>query len=52
MIDFQGRKKIVVISKRLIPKGAEITYDYQFQLESGSGIPCSCGAFNCAGRLN
>eukprot|EP00466_Bigelowiella_natans_P016561 jgi/Bigna1/37368/e_gw1.19.219.1 len=47
-----GANKIVVLAKRDIYKGEEITYDYKFQSEKGEGILCYCGAANCAGRLN
>jgi len=48
----KGANKIVIIAKRDINQGEEITYDYKFQSEAGEGIRCCCGAPNCAGRLN
>ena len=52
VVSYRGEKKIVVFAKRDIEHGMEITYDYKFQSETGEGIPCRCGAYNCAGRLN
>ena len=39
-------KKIVVFANQHIKKGDEITYDYIFPVEDGSG------AANCIGRMN
>lgn len=47
----EGAKKIVIYSKRDIPLGEEITYDYKFPLEDEK-IPCLCGAPGCRGSLN
>ncbi|GAB5368126.1 hypothetical protein AAMO2058_001291500 [Amorphochlora amoebiformis] len=52
VVNHNGNNKIVILAKRDIYKDEEITYDYKFQSEKGEGIPCSCGAPNCAGRLN
>ncbi len=42
---------IVIIAKRDIGAGEEITYDHQFAVESEK-LMCSCGAPECLGRLN
>jgi len=52
MIEDESKKKhIMIIAKRDISPGEEITYDYQFAVESEK-LACLCGAPNCLGRLN
>ena len=52
MIEDDSRNKhIMIIAKRDILPGEEITYDYQFAVESEK-LACLCGAPNCLGRLN
>jgi hypothetical protein len=52
MIEDDTRQKhIMIIAKRDILPGEEITYDYQFAVESEK-LACLCGAPNCLGRLN
>ena len=52
MIEDENRTKhIMIIAKRDILPGEEITYDYQFAVESEK-LACLCGASNCLGRLN
>ena len=36
-----------------IPKGTELTYDYNYEVGGveGATLPCECGASNCRGRL-
>ena len=52
MIEDETRQKhIMIIAKRDILPGEEITYDYQFAVESEK-LACLCGAPNCLGRLN
>ena len=52
MIEDENRlKHIMIIAKRDIAPGEEITYDYQFAVESEK-LACLCGAPNCLGRLN
>jgi hypothetical protein len=46
-----GKKHILLLAKRFIKAGEEITYDYNFEVESEK-IQCRCGAKNCRGRLN
>ena len=46
-----GRRHIIIVSKRLILMDEEITYDYQFPLEDEK-IPCLCGAACCRLFLN
>jgi [histone H3]-lysine4 N-trimethyltransferase SETD1 len=51
IITIEGRKKIVIYSRREIKRNEEITYDYKFPLED-TKIPCRCGTLNCKGTLN
>jgi hypothetical protein len=45
------RKHIMIFARSDIAVGEELTYDYQFAVESEK-LECSCGAPNCLGRLN
>ncbi|UKJ89967.2 hypothetical protein MACJ_003224 [Theileria orientalis] len=48
-----GLKHIVVFAKSNLYPGDEITYDYQFGVESETRkLMCLCGAPNCLGRMN
>ena len=47
----EKKRHIVIVAKHDIAKFDEITYDYQFAVESEK-LLCSCGAPNCLGRLN
>ncbi|CAG9330036.1 unnamed protein product [Blepharisma stoltei] len=49
--EIEGEKHILLFAKRLIHKGEEITYDYNFDVESEK-IYCHCGAKDCQGKLN
>ncbi|CAH8667623.1 unnamed protein product [Dicrocoelium dendriticum] len=51
IITVEGKKKIVIYSKRDINVMEEITYDYKFPYEEEK-IPCLCGASGCRGTLN
>jgi hypothetical protein len=52
MVEDENRlKHIMIIAKRDVMPGEEITYDYQFAVESEK-LACLCGAPNCLGRLN
>jgi SET domain-containing protein len=46
-----GEQKIVIIARRTIEVGQEVTYDYKFPIEDEK-ITCNCGAPNCIGRMN
>lgn len=45
---------IVIIAKRNIEKGEELTYDYKFDIEEDrwDRIPCLCGSTNCRQWMN
>ena len=45
------KKHIMIFARTDIGIGEELTYDYQFAVESEK-LECSCGAPNCLGRLN
>lgn len=49
-----GRKAIVIITKRPVLANEEFTYDYQFNLDDDDSkkLPCNCGAPNCRTSLN
>lgn len=52
-VNFDNEGHIVIITKRKIEKGEELTYDYQFDLEERtSKIPCLCGAVGCRKWMN
>lgn len=42
--------RIVLVSRRPILKGEEITYDYGFSFRDDP-TPCHCGAGSCSGRI-
>uniref|UniRef100_A0A0N5BY50 Histone-lysine N-methyltransferase n=1 Tax=Strongyloides papillosus TaxID=174720 RepID=A0A0N5BY50_STREA len=53
IIEYNGEKKIVIISCRPIQMHEELTYNYQFELEDCEDkIPCMCGAPNCVKWMN
>uniref|UniRef100_A0A0N4Z2M7 Histone-lysine N-methyltransferase n=1 Tax=Parastrongyloides trichosuri TaxID=131310 RepID=A0A0N4Z2M7_PARTI len=53
IIEYNGEKKIVIISCRPIQMHEELTYNYQFELEDcDDKIPCMCGAPNCVKWMN
>lgn len=43
--------EIWIVSLRAIPKGAEITFDYGFDLDHYEEHPCRCGSANCVGYI-
>jgi len=46
-----GQKRILVFTNKVVQPFTEITYNYFFASEKEK-VNCSCGAFNCTGRLN
>ncbi|XP_037540800.1 histone-lysine N-methyltransferase 2D isoform X2 [Nematolebias whitei] len=53
VVTFDKEDKIIIISSRRIPRGEELTYDYQFDFEDDQHkIPCHCGAWNCRKWMN
>ncbi|CAD2108748.1 SET domain protein, putative [Plasmodium vinckei] len=49
----QNLKHIVIFAKKDILPHEEITYDYQFGVESeGEKLICLCGSSTCLGRMN
>ncbi|VDD74011.1 unnamed protein product [Mesocestoides corti] len=51
---FEAYKRIIIIAKRFIKKGEELTYDYKFDFEDDkpSRIPCLCGSQFCRKWMN
>lgn len=54
VIHCDGGGHIIIIAKRDIEKGEELTYDYQFDIEEDrvDRIPCLCGSANCRKWMN
>ncbi|CAF1000074.1 unnamed protein product [Adineta ricciae] len=52
VVQVEKENKIVIIANRRITKGEEIMYDYKFDFEDDSKIPCLCGAINCRKWMN
>lgn len=46
--------RVMIIAKKDIEAGAELTYDYHFPLEIdlANRVPCNCGSKNCRGYMN
>ncbi|KAM7538069.1 hypothetical protein Aperf_G00000076495 [Anoplocephala perfoliata] len=52
-VNFDNVGHIVIITKRKVEKGEELTYDYLFDFEDRtSKIPCLCGAVGCRKWMN
>ncbi len=45
------RGRIFIYSKKDIPKGAELTYNYGFDLDTWDEHPCRCGEERCVGYI-
>ncbi|CAF3363447.1 unnamed protein product [Rotaria sp. Silwood1] len=52
VVQIEKDSKIIIITNRRIAKGEEIMYDYKFDFEEDSKIPCLCGAANCRKWMN
>jgi len=49
----EGKKHILLFTKRAIAVGEELTYDYMFSIEDDENkIPCCCGSVKCRGFMN
>ncbi|XP_018429703.1 PREDICTED: histone-lysine N-methyltransferase SETD2-like, partial [Nanorana parkeri] len=46
-----GQLRVGFFTTRLVPKGAELTFDYQFQRYGREAQKCFCGSANCRGYL-
>ncbi|MEN2498075.1 MAG: Histone-lysine N-methyltransferase setd1b [Marteilia pararefringens] len=51
VITVDGIKRAILVSKRAIEPGEEISFDYKFPYEEFK-IPCKCGSSNCRKYLN
>jgi hypothetical protein len=52
VVQIEKENKIIIITNRRISKGEELMYDYKFDFEEDSKIPCLCGAVNCRKWMN
>jgi len=53
VVAFEKESKIIIITKRKIAQGEELSYDYKFDFEDDQHkIPCLCGAANCRKWMN
>ncbi|CAF3505803.1 unnamed protein product [Adineta steineri] len=52
VVQIEKDSKIIIITNRRIAKGEEIMYDYKFDFEEDSKIPCLCGTTNCRKWMN
>jgi len=50
-VQFEGQKRIIIVAKKEIPFGEELTYDYKLPFED-TKIKCECGASACSGFMN
>lgn len=48
----QGRHVVVIIAKRRIQRGEELSYDYKFPLDDSDKVKCGCGTEQCKGFMN
>ena len=46
-----GETRIGIMADQMIPKGTEVTYNYQFESFGETRHVCLCGANNCSGFL-
>ncbi|XP_073407265.1 histone-lysine N-methyltransferase SETD2 isoform X2 [Dendrobates tinctorius] len=46
-----GQLRVGFFTTRLVPAGAELTFDYQFQRYGKEAQKCFCGSANCRGYL-
>lgn len=46
-----GEVRVGVFTRRFVPAGTELTYDYNFQWYGGEKVRCRCGAACCVGFL-
>ena len=51
-MNFEGRNRIMIYTVKEVRKDEELTYDYQFKIESNEHLGCKCGSKLCQGRLN
>lgn len=42
----------MIYTVKEVKKDEELTYDYQFKIESNEHLGCNCGSKLCQGRLN
>lgn len=47
----QSRGRIWMVALKTIREGAELTFNYGFELAQWAGNPCRCGAKECVGAI-
>jgi [histone H3]-lysine4 N-trimethyltransferase SETD1 len=52
VVNVEGKSKILIYTIKDVQKDDELTYDYQFKIESENKLECKCGSKICQGRLN
>ncbi|XP_024371761.1 histone-lysine N-methyltransferase ATX5 [Physcomitrium patens] len=50
--DGEGDSRIVLIARKSIAAGEELTYNYRFDEEDTQKVPCLCGSSNCRQYMN
>lgn len=50
--DGEGDSRIVLIARKYIAAGEELTYNYRFDEEDTQKVPCLCGSSNCRKYMN
>ncbi|CAN8076307.1 unnamed protein product [Agarophyton chilense] len=48
----QGKQVVVIIAKRRIQRGEELSYDYKFPFDDSDKVKCGCGTDQCRGFMN
>ncbi|KAG5176956.1 hypothetical protein JKP88DRAFT_170724 [Tribonema minus] len=51
VVAVDGVPKLVIVARRALAVGEEVTYDYKFEYENDK-IACHCGAAKCRGSMN
>ncbi|KAI0565072.1 Histone-lysine N-methyltransferase [Gracilaria domingensis] len=48
----KGRHVVVIMAKRRIQRGEELSYDYKFPFDDSDKVKCGCGTDQCRGYMN
>jgi SET domain-containing protein len=49
--ELDDRDRIWIVSRRLIRRGEELTFNYGYDLTDFMNYPCRCGAATCVGYM-
>ncbi|GBG74514.1 hypothetical protein CBR_g18924 [Chara braunii] len=52
ILEVDGQNRIILVARKDISSGEELTYDYRFDEEDQNKVPCRCGARNCRQFMN